>query len=315
MMIFLLNLVGLIFPVLLIATIHGNNNIRILILSASGLFISICLKNYGYINELQLDYVSAIMVVIFSVVSASYSNNKRLIGKKIPAFYPDQATYKVLPMKYHLCKWLSAYFLFLAVFAGGAVIVIYLGGVFDGMQNNMNQIINHSDGQMSIISGVNNQIGMVYLILTAVSGLFGYGLHRARKNMLPVFWRLQLAPLFNPEHENIKSIEEITDKEHLKKILEVNSVILIENTFIERQGLWNDALSHVRTNYSLTVDAIITRPYLAGTTIGGLYEDGEYKLYFIKLQHINDDKTPPAEIKKDEVKSEKLNEGVAANAI
>lgn len=257
------------------------------------------------------------MVALVSVLntSTSFSNNKLLTRKNILAFYPDQATYKVLPMKYHLCKWLSAYFLFLAIFAGSAVMVIYMGGVFDGMQNNMNQIINHSDGQISIISGVNNHIGMVYLILTAVSGLFGYGLHRAKKNMLPVFWRLQLAPLFNPKHENIKSIEEITDKEHLKRIFEVNSVTLIENTFTERKALWNDALSHIKANYSLTVDEIITRPYLAGTMIGGLYEDGEYKLYFIKLQRTNDDKTPPTEIKKDEVKSEKLSEGVAANAI
>lgn len=318
MTILLLNLVGLVFPALLIAIMFSNNNTKMLIFSASGLFGLVCLKKYAFINGLQFDYVGAFMVAAFAALSAINSKNKLLKRKKIPALYPDQTTHKILPMKYHLCELLYVYFIALAIFTGGAVMFIYIFGLIDGMNNNMHQIVENPQShisQISIMSGVNNYIALIYFILASISGLLSYGLNKAKNNMLPVFWRLQLAPIFNPKHKNVKSIEEITDKDYLKKIFEVNKVILIENNFVERQASWNDALSHIKTNYPLVVDEIITRPYLAGTMISGQYEDGEYKLYFIKLQRTDDDKTPPTEIKKDEVKTEKLNEGVAANAI
>lgn len=53
----ILNLVRSLFPSLLIITLIGGNSLKLLIISASGLFASICLKTYDYINELQLDFL------------------------------------------------------------------------------------------------------------------------------------------------------------------------------------------------------------------------------------------------------------------
>lgn len=318
MIIFLLNLVGLIFPALIIVIMSGNNSVKTLILSASGLFVSWCMKNYGFANELQLDYFGAIMIAFLSVFFTSQSTNKVLYKKTILAYYPVQTTRKVLPIKYHLCEWFFTYFLFLAVFAGGAVMFIYTLGIANSFENNVHQIVENPQSQISqfsIISEVNNHIAMIYLVLAMISGVLAFLLRQIKKNMLPKFWRLQLLPLFNPEHKNIESIEEITDKEYLKKIFEVNEVTLVDCSIEKNQSKWNEALDYIKQNYSLTIDEITQGTYIAGTTIGGLYKDDEYKLYFIQHQRNDDDKTPPAEIKKDEADSEKLNEGVTPNAI
>jgi hypothetical protein len=215
--------------------------------------------------------------------------NKQIKVKKIKAKYEDQMIFKVLPLKFKIMEFLEIYTMLLGVIFTGSFFILGVSATTNSMRLTASQLLDvpvQMDGSTLI---------HWYLLGTAVIGavlsaVLYFVVKNAKKKMLPVFWRAQLLPVFNPEGEIYEKITEITDKEYLRQIFEVNNFLLVEAD-TDRVEQYNKNLEFVMQTYPLSILKIQHKLYINATSIGVNETNGEYHFYFLKLKKI--DQSPP----------------------
>ena len=269
---------------------------------------------YGFSNNIIFANSALIMFFLLLVFDwFGYLDKNELINKtKVKALAKTQHNLKIYPFKYNCIKISEEYLL---VFGYLCFVTIFLN-IFGAMSS---QFMDFSDSAfttqapLSFIQINKTNIAAMIGILMSV-GLY-FILSKIRKKMLPIFWRAQLLPAFDPLNENIKIVAEITDKEYIKKIFEVNDFLLVTGGDKKRTSEVTQTLEYLSLNYPLNILRKQPGVYVMATTIGINKDKDLYRFYFIKFNF--KDEEPPTnsqELKTDTNKT-KTSEGVVPHAI
>lgn len=294
-----------------IPSLHSKIGICILLLCAIHLY-----KTYGFSENLIFANITLAMVLVPAILDllfTVFSSNKLIKLKKIGAIYEDQIVLKILPLKFKIMEMLEFYAMILGIIFASSAFMLSWFITTNSMKNSMELAFNELlNTPAAIDSSTSNHW---YLIGVAILGvilsvILYFVIKNVKKKMLPVFWRAQLLPVFNPESELYEKITEITDTQYLRQIFEVNDFILIE-TDVDRVEQHNKNLGYIMQNYPLTILKIQQKVYLKGTSIGVAEVSGKFHFYFLKLKRI-DQSPPPAGNNKEQKTEDKasVTEGV-----
>lgn len=281
-----------------IPSLHSKIGICILLLCAIHLY-----KTYGFSENLIFANIALVMVLVPAILDLLFtvsSSNKLIKLKKIGAIYEDQIVLKILPLKFKIMEILEYYAMILGIIFAGSAFMLHWFIITNSLKNSMDELLNTP---AAIDSSTSNHW---YLIGVAILGailsvILYFVIKNVKKKMLPVFWRAQLLPVFNPESELYEKITEITDTQYLRQIFEVNDFLLIE-TDVDRVEQHNKNLGYIMQNYPLTILKIQQKVYLKGTSIGVAEVSGKFHFYFLKLKKI--DQSPPPAGNNEEQKTE-----------
>ena len=260
---------------------------NLLIISLSTLVLINLYKVYGFTPDFAFSYTGFILLVAPCIMSFFFllpSSNKHLKLKKVKAIYQDQIQLKIVPFKYKLVEFMELYFVFLAFLFMCALFILGFGSGLSVTSLSPDSLFS-TPAQSDIWM----ERKLVAIFGVFISAILYFKLKKIRLKMLPIFWRAQLLPVFNPESEIYKSITEITDMKYLHQIFEVNDFSLIEIS-ADRVEQYNKNLNYIIQHYPLNVLNIQQKLYLAATTIAVAEIQGNFHFYFVKLK---DKETPP----------------------
>lgn len=278
------------------------SKINQLIMALVSLLLIYLYQNYGLIDDLVFSYASLLLFFApcaIEMLLIFYPSNKHLKLKIIQAIYQDQIQLKVVPFKYTLIEVLELYFAILGFIFMCSFFLFGFGSSSSVFNLSPDSLLSASPVQLD--QWTNGRLFSIFgLFICAITY---FVLKRVRAKMLPIFWRAQLLPVFNPESEIYEKITEITDKNYLRQIFEVNDFHLVESND-DRVEQHNKNLNYVIRNYPLNILNIQQKLYIAATTIAVLEIKGSYHFYFVVLKNIK--KPPPPTMNKVEASQESL---------
>lgn len=300
-----------------LASLYSNLVICILLIAATFL-----IKEYGFTNDLIFANIALLFLIAPAILNLlfHFDKNKHLKIKKIKGVYEDQMTLKILPFKYKLIKVIEFYVMSIGLVFLFSILFLVFNKTSDSMQENISNSFNSLDISVKIPLNINESYSHYWYLLSiafiggVLSGIIYLFVRKIKKKMLPVFWRAQLLPVFNPKSEIYTKVTEIMDKEYLRKIFEVNDFLVLE-TNAERYEQYKKNLNYIANNYPLNILSFQKGFYYKGTTIGASEINGEYHFFFLEFKLPTT--PPPSESSSKEIETKENSSlsGGVANAI
>lgn len=302
-----------------LTSLYSNLVICILLIAATFL-----IKEYGFTDDLIFANIALLFLIGPAILNLlfHFDKNKHLKIKKIKGVYEDQMTLKILPFKYKLIEVIEFYVMSIGLVFLFSILFLVFKKTNDSMLENISNSFNSLDISVKIPLNINESYSHYWYLLSiafiggVLSVIIYLSVRKIKKKMLPVFWRAQLFPVFNPKSEIYTKVTEIMDKEYLRKIFEVNDFLVTETTAeSERYEQYKKNLNYIANNYPLNILTFQKRFYYKGTTIGASEINGEYHFFFLEIKLPT---TPPpseSSSKEIEVKENPSLSGGVTNAI